>query len=126
MRIVLDEDAEYYYVGRLTVSDPIKEMNVIDKITITADCEPYKYKINDTVVTQAVNGTSIIVLTNMRKRTVPIITSDATFTITFGGKSATVAAGTFTIPELELVAGENEVTVSGTGNITFTYQEGGL
>ncbi len=126
MKIVLDEDSDFYYIGRLTVSDPYKEANVIDKINITADCEPYKYKINDTVVTQAVSGTSVITLSNMCKRTVPSITSDATFTITFGGKSATVGAGTFTIPELELVAGDNEVTVSGNGNITFTYKEGGL
>ena len=126
MPIILDEDADFYYMGRLTVSDPFKDANVIDKITITADCEPYKYKVNDTVVTQAVSGTTTITLTNMRKRVVPTITSDATFTITFGGKSATVAAGTFTIPELELVAGDNTVTVTGTGNITFTYREGGL
>lgn len=126
MPIVLEEDADFYYMGRLTVSSPTKEAKVIDKITITANCEPYKYKVNDTVVTQAVNGTATIILPNMRKRVVPQITSDATFTITFGGKSATVGAGTFTIPELELVAGDNEVIVSGTGNITFTYKEGGL
>ena len=47
-------------------------------------------------------------------------------TITFGGTSTIVNAGTFTIPTLELVEGNNTVTVTGTGNITFTYQEGGL
>lgn len=126
MPIILDEDADFYYMGRLTVSDPTKEANVIDKINITADCEPYKYKVNETVVTQAISGTTTITLKNMRKRVVPTITSDAKFTFVFGDKTATVNAGTFMIPELELVAGDNVVTVTGTGNITFTYREGGL
>ena len=47
-------------------------------------------------------------------------------TIAFGGGSWTVGAGTFTIPELELFAGANNITVTGTGNIVFAWQEGEL
>ena len=67
-----------------------------------------------------------ITLVNSRKRVVPSITTTDSMTITFGGTSTIVNAGTFTIPTLELVEGNNTVTVTGTGNITFTYQEGGL
>jgi hypothetical protein len=37
-----------------------------------------------------------------------------------------LGSGSFTLPELELVEGENTVTVTGVGNITFTWQEAGL
>ena len=125
LRIVLDDDPSFYYVGRCYVSSFTNEKN-IGKITVECECEPYKYKLNKTVVTQAVSGTKDITLTNSRKRAVPSITSTAAMTIVFGDGSWTVGAGTFTIPELELVEGENIVTVTGTGTITFTWQEGGL
>lgn len=37
-----------------------------------------------------------------------------------------LGSGSYTLPELELKAGENAVSVTGTGTITFTYQEAGL
>lgn len=125
MKIVLDDDPEYYYVGRLEVSALSKNKN-IGQISIECTCEPWKYKELPTVVTQAVNGSASITLINSRKRVVPSITTTDSMTITFGGTSTIVNAGTFTIPTLELVEGNNTVTITGTGNITFIYQEGGL
>lgn len=125
MHIVLDDDPDYYYVGRISVSDFTNEKN-IGSVSISCDCEPYKYKKNATVVTQAVSGSATITLQNMRKRTVPTITSNASMSFSFGGRTTTHSAGTFIIPTLELVEGNNTVTVTGTGNVSFTYQEGGF
>lgn len=125
VRIVLTDDPNFYYVGRLTVSD-LERKGVQAFIEISCDCEPYKYKKNVTIVTQAVSGSASIVLNNLRKRVVPKITTNAEFKFAWGKYSATVAAGTFQLPELELVAGSNTVTVTGTGNVTFEYQEGGM
>lgn len=125
VQIVLDEDSEYYYCGRLSVSD-FKNDRGIASISIECDCEPYKYKQNKTVVSESVNGSAMIILENMRKRAVPTITSDAVLTFEFGGRTVQHNAGTFVIPTLELVEGSNTVTVAGTGNVTFTYQEGRL
>lgn len=123
--IILDDDPSFYYVGRCFVSKFTNE-NGIGTISVECECEPYKYKLNKTVVTKAVNGTDTIVLTNSRKRAVPTITTTAAMTIVFGDGSWANAAGTFTIPELELAEGANNVTVTGTGTITFTWQEGAL
>ena len=123
--IILDEDPDFHYVGRLSVGD-YSTANKIPALTITGDCEPYKLKNTITTVSQAVSGTATITLSNMRKKVVPTITTDAEMTIVFGGRSTTASAGTFTIPTLELSEGDNIVTVSGTGNITFKYTEGGL
>lgn len=125
VQIVLDEDPDFYYVGRLAVSDFTNDRG-IGSITIDCDCEPYKYKKNATVVSRSVSGSSAITLANMRKRAVPTITSNASMTYAFGGRSIQHSAGTFVIPTLELVEGNNTVTVTGTGNVSFTYQEGGL
>lgn len=125
MHIVLDDDPDFYYIGRISVSEFTNEKS-IGIISIECDCEPYKYKSDVTTVTKAVSGSMEITLSNMRKRVVPTITTDASFTFAFGGRTVTHSAGTFMIPTLELVEGNNTVTVTGTGNVSFTYQEGGL
>lgn len=125
LRIILDDDPSFYYVGRCYVSSFTNEKN-ISTITVECECEPYKYKLNQTVVTRAVSGTADITLTNSRKRAVPTITATASMTLEFGDGSWAKGAGTYTIPELELTEGANHVTVTGVGNITFTWQEGDL
>lgn len=124
-RITLDADPSFFYVGRCSVSKYTNEKN-IGKITVTCDCEPYKYKMTKTVVTRAIDGTETISLTNGRKRAVPTITTTTDMTLSFGGGTWTNRAGTFSIPELELVEGDNIVTVTGKGTISFTWQEGDL
>lgn len=125
MQIVLDEDADWYYTGRISVS-PWKAEKNIGKLTIDCDCDPYKLKNTVTKVSQNVTSSATIKLTNSRKRVVPTITTNAQMTIAFGNYRGTFNAGTFVIPELELHEGENTVTVTGTGNIAFSYREGAL
>lgn len=125
LRIVLDDDPGFYYVGRCYVSSYTNEKN-IGTITVECECEPYKYKASKTVVTRAVDGTEVINLTNGKKHAVPVITTSAAMTIAFGDGIWTSNPGTYTIPELELVEGENVVSVSGVGNIRFEWQEGSL
>ena len=125
MQIILDDDPAYYYLGRVTINE-WKSSKRIGEIVIECDCEPYKYKLEETVVSKAVSSSATITLSNSRKKAVPLITTDAQFTIAFDGYTGTFSAGTFTIPELELVEGANTVTVTGTGNISFVYREGRL
>lgn len=125
VRIILDDDPTFFYLGRCHVSSFTNEKGA-GAVSVDCDCEPYKYKLTKTVVTKAVNGTEAITLTNARKRAVPTIATTAAMTIAFGGGTWTNSAGTYTIPELELVEGANAVTVTGTGTVTFTWQEGEL
>ena len=125
VRIILDDDPTFFYLGRCRVS-PFTSEKGIGKISVECECEPYKYKLQPTIMSVAVNGTEVITLTNSRKRAVPSITTTAAMTIAFGGGIWTPSAGTFAIPELELVEGDNLVSVTGTGTITFAWQEGAL
>lgn len=127
-RIVLDADPAYYYMGRCEV-DKFHDEHGVGKIVVTCDCEPYKYALAKTVVYQAVDGVADVLLLNSRKRAVPEvrIETDSSLNIVFGGSNIwDLASGTYTLPELELVEGENVVTVTGTGAITFTWQEATL
>lgn len=128
LRIILDDDPAFYYVGRCYVSSYTDEKG-IGTILVECDCEPYRYKLTKTVVTKAVDGTEIITLTNGRKRAVPEITiaTDTSLNIVYQAVNIwDLGAGSYTLPDLELVQGDNVVTVTGTGNITFTWQEGDL
>ena len=67
-----------------------------------------------------------ITLTNARKRVCPSIVVTEEATVTFSGGESTLGAGTHKILDLQLHKGETPVTVSGTGAVTFIYQEGDL
>lgn len=128
MRIILDDDPQFYYLGRLKVSNFTNGKGA-GYVSIDADCEPYKYKLAKTVVSRTISGTETITLTNGRKRAVPLVTiqTDGSINIVFGGSNIwDLGSGSYTLPELELTEGENPVTVTGTGTISFEWQEGDL
>ena len=128
MRIILDDDPLFYYLGRIHVSSFTSEKNV-GSISIECDCEPFKYKLQQTAVSVAVNGTQAVILTNGRKRAVPEVTiaAETSLNIVYQGSNIwDLGSGSYTLPELELTEGENTVTVTGTGTITFRWWEGDL
>lgn len=128
MRITLDAEPYYYYVGRCEVSS-FHDEHGVGTIVVTCDCEPYKYAQGKTVVYQAVNGVADVILLNGRMRAVPEVRVETTGTmnVVFGQSNVwALGSGSYTLPELELTEGENIVTVTGTGTITFTWQEGEL
>ena len=125
LRIILDDDPGFFYVGRCSVGNFTDEKGVW-KITVGCDCEPYKYKIQKTVVSYAVDGVEVISLANSRKRSVPLvtITTETSMNIVYRETNVwDLGSGSYTLPELELQQGENTVTVTGTGTIRFEWQE---
>lgn len=125
MKITLAADPEWYYTGRITVSE-WKADKRIGRLTVDCDCEPFKQSIYTSTYTKAVTSNATIALENDRMPVVPTITTNAEFLISYGGHNDIYPAGTFTIPELELQEGTNQVYVEGKGNISFTYRKGRL
>ena len=128
MTIILDDDPDWYYIGRISVSEWKADRN-IGQLVVDCDCEPYKYQIGTTEVYRSISGTSTFTLPTSRKRVVPEVkvTSSSGLSITYGsGNLWTLASGSYLLPELELVEGDNPITVTGTGTITFTYTQGTL
>lgn len=125
LKIILDEDPNFYYMGRINVND-WKSNKRIGKITIEADCEPYKYRANETILNYILTGKTDLYLDNLKKLVVPIITTDSEVQIVFEETSYSLSAGTWEIDGIVLKPGINKMTVTGTGNITIQYKEGGL
>ena len=124
MNIVMDCDPGYYYRGRLSV-DWVSEDN-IDIATITATCDPYKYKLTPTVKEFDVSGSLSVTLPNDRMPVVPTVTTDAEMTIVYGENTLVFPAGTRRAPVLLLTEGQNTLSLTGNGHIKFEYQEGAL
>jgi hypothetical protein len=99
---------------------------LIGSLTIDCDCDPFKQYIYETTVSEIVTSNATIPIQNERMPSVPKITTNAEFLISFNGHNDTYPAGTFTIPELELREGTNQVYVEGNGRISFTYRKGRL
>jgi len=126
MQIILDDDADWQYIGRITVSEWKAEKN-IGKLTIDCDCEPFKARLGDTVIYQEVNGTeATVILPNGIKPVVPVIDITGNINLTFGTNFWALAEGRYELPAVRLVNGDNTILLSGTGTATFSYLERGL
>lgn len=125
LQLIFDYDPEYYYLGRISC-DVSKDDQVIGTVSISADCDPYKYKLSPTVKEFDVSGSLSVTLPNDRMPTVPVVTTDAEITVEFGESTIVFAPGTRKAPALLLLEGENRLTLTGSGHIKFEYQEGAL
>lgn len=124
-KITLDADDKFYYYGRVTV-DSYAQRGNLKQIVVTAKVQPYKLLREYTVITTDVQEEAVVTCTNSRKSVVPTIMADADFTLKFGNISVAISAGETIVPDIKFVQGENIVTCTGNGNITFTYREGSL
>lgn len=128
MHIAFDDDPLYYWVGRISVGS-WQYYNGVAKVAITATCEPYKYKAEETVVTQSLSAetATTVTLENSQKRVCPFITSADVLTIILDGQQITHAAGeNYQIPELVIPSGGISFDAYSNGSVTFKYREGSL
>ena len=125
MQIVLDDDPDYSYTGRLSVEgyDPQK---VTSGVKITADVEPYKVKAATKTFRITVEESAQARIT-VNMPVIPTITCTSSDVIMrFGGSSCLLKAGTNTYSTVVLRRGENAFTFTGSGTVKFEYKEGGF
>lgn len=125
MKIILDDDPNFWYYGRITV-DKWKADKNIGKITVECDCEPYKYKLYKTIRSDIITDSTTLAFANLRKSVIPTITLTTSAEIVFDGTTYELSAGTYTSPDIVFVAGNNLMTITGNTTITVEYQEGEL
>ena len=124
MSIVLDDDPEYMYTGTLAVEayDPGK---VTSGVTITADLDPYKVRLKDTIKSFTVNGSKAASIRVERMPTVPVIAASAAMSMTFGGVTYALEAGENEFPDVIMRSGAyNTFTFTGSGDVSLKYKEG--
>lgn len=123
-KIVLPDDLEHYLLGRCSVSGVTND-KAYGSLSVSADCEPYRYSVNETKRTIDLTNiaTEVALVNSGRKTVIPTLVVDNTVNITFGATSVELSAGTYQLPALKLVSGVNTIAVSGTGTLALTYRE---
>ena len=126
-RITLDKDPDFYWLGRCTVDSYISNKR-LRQFVVSARVRPYKFKQNETVRAFDLNETAKTVsIPNSRRSVCPVITcTNDNTVIVFNGNTFTFNAGQHQNLNIRFTEGINQVTISGTGQVTFTYQEGDL
>lgn len=123
VEIVLDDDPEFCYTGRVSVKgyDPQK---VTSGVTITADVEPYKTRIEPTKTTLTVSGSLTETIAGSKKPVIPTITASSAMEMTFGGVTYSLAVGENSFPDVVIRNGDNAFTFAGSGTVILEYREG--
>lgn len=114
----------YYYRGRISVE--CARLNpYFCSVTIKGDFDPWKYHDERTERTFSLTGgEEEIILVNDRMPAVPQIRCANEVMIQFENGIYTVNSGKHVIADILLHEGNNTVIVTGTGKLTFDYQEG--
>ena len=125
----LIKEPELYAIGTLEISSEYDPLSGKGQLVISCeDADSYRYHNEETVVNLTGSGTLII--ENDFMPVVPVITatSETALSWTLGSDSfrKSLSAGTWTLPEFELQAGRNTVTIQGAGTTTFRFREGRL
>lgn len=128
-KITLDDDPDYYYLGRVSVDKHAVD-GIFHTITVVAICQPYKLWQTPTSVSVSLTTEyKSLHLHNDRMHVVPTITVTAATTLLWQGNTFSIAPGTHKLLDIMLVEGDNHLqakTTTGTGEITVSYQMGAL
>lgn len=127
MSIISDDDVDHYIIGRCDVSN-VKNTNAYMEFTVNTICDPWKYRILETVRTVEVNNqTKELSLVNDGVKTViPELKVTGSINIAFDSSNVALSDGVYKLTSLKLKSGLKILNVSGIGTLTVTYREANL
>lgn len=140
MKVVFDDDQNFYYMGRLKVNEWSSQKS-IGKLVIECIADPYKYDIqgdwlwdpfdfeNDCISESeniTVSGSTSVVIVGKRKKTYPTITASAAMSVSYNGTTYNIIEGINKLYEMILDEGENTLTFNGSGSVLIEYTGGSL
>lgn len=147
MKIILDEDPTYYYVGRLQVNE-WKSDKVTSLITIEGNVEPYKLEVCGSlddwewdsfnfetgIIRQwkdlTVEGSLAITVVGTRKTVVPSIivqsNDESGMTVTFDGRTYNLSDGVNRVVNINIKQKTQTLVFTGNGTVSIDYRGGRL
>lgn len=140
MKVVFDDDQNFYYMGRLKVNEWSSQKS-IGKLVIECIADPYKYDVqgdwlwdpfdfeNDCISESeniTVSGSTSVVIVGKRKKTYPTITASAAMSVSYNGTTYNLTEGINKLYEMILDEGENTLTFNGSGSVLIEYTGGSL
>lgn len=127
--ITLDDDPDWYYVGRVRVDEYAVD-SILHTITVVAVCQPYKLWQTPTRADANLTTTATkLLLTNGRMPVVPTFVVTVSTILIWNGNEFAISAGTHKLLDIQLVEGVNVLeakTTAGTGKISVEYRKGAL
>lgn len=128
IKIIEPDDPDHYFYGRVKVKGYSNVISYME-ISIEATCEPWRYALEDNSRTLVVKNNETIkaVINNNGVKTLcPTITVDGRINLSYEDVSASLSSGTYIVSDIKLYQGDNIISVSGSGSVTFTYKEADL
>lgn len=143
MRVVLDEDPNWYYEGRIQV-DSFSTSKHTATITVTGFLNPYKKALNvnserwlwdpfnfETDIARdyadlVVDGHFTVTVVGSKMPVTPIIKASSAMTLTFNGTTYQLSAGNNRIPSIVLSDQEYEMAFVGNGTVSIQFEIGSL
>ena len=126
MKVIFDADYDFFYTGRCRITS-FKTDAIPATLTIEVDAEPYKFNIEETVISETVSGERVIYVDEQKMKVVPTITVSSDMTVSHKTKVFQLYTGENIIPEITLSSAEdNELTFNGNGNVTIKFRGGEL
>jgi hypothetical protein len=126
MKVIFDADYDFFYTGRCKITNFSTDV-IPATVTIEVDAEPYKFNIEETVISETVAGQKTIYVDEQKMKVVPTITVSSDMTLTYKTKLFQLFTGENIIPEIMLSSAEdNELLFSGNGDVTINFRGGEL
>ena len=126
MKVILDAECDFFYTGRCVISK-FNTNTIPATLTIEVDAEPYKFNIEETVISKTVSGEKTIFIDEQKMKVVPTITVSNDMSVTFKGEVYQLPVGENIIPAIMLSSAEdNELLFTGNGNVTIKFRGGEL
>lgn len=147
MRMILDDDPEWYYIGRFEMGDPAPK-DFLNTVNIKATLRPFKYAINSTlddwlwdpfnfedgVIREYkdinVDGSKTMTIIGSEMPVVPTIIVQSEdgngLTLTYGGAQYHLTDGNNKIVTMTLNTSEQELVFTGYGLVSIDFREGSL
>lgn len=125
IKIIDDDYPNHYYEGEASVSTAFNSNYIT--ITLSVDAQPFRLKLEQTTYSYEVDGSATLVLENESVEAIPTVAIEGgELTISFNGENVILSPGEYTVNAFALRKGMNTFEITGSGTITFTYQEGAI
>lgn len=140
-KIIFEDDPNYYYIGRMDVSD-YKRSVLTGAFTITANVEPYKYELFSSLErwkwdsfnfrtglirsygSLQINGIRELIVPGTQRWVIPEMEVTGSISLTFNGATWKLKEGRNKIYDVVIREGENRLVFTGNGTVSVNYRGG--
>ena len=134
-KIILEDDPEYYYYGRLAVEEWRSNANY-SMVTINYNLDPYKYSIAfDEEIAEkytglTISGTLTVNAVGTSRPAIPtimvVLPSGGSMSVTYNGAVYPLTSGANKNPDIVIQGVSTKLVFTGNGTVSIVYQGGEL